>query len=198
MFVDDRHKDLIFSFATEKVSEADFLRQFPAAPEDKVSLGPRVLLSALSQRDADAVEAGIILGSHFGMGSDYISVLERLLGEDWHREHEDIVFALGKLASPTSINAIYAAAQSHHPYLEDYDGGFQLRSKCIHALRNIGTVEALRRLGELFEKLQEPELRSKIIRRFQELASEGTPEQVRSEARAALARHGDADSRDEV
>jgi len=196
--VDERQKELIFSLAIGKTSEAEFLRQFPASFEEKSSLGLKVLQFALSARDLDAVEAGIILACHFGMGNDYVGVLEQLAGEDWHHKHEDIIFGLGKLASPTSIDAIHRAAQSHLPYLEDYDDSFQLRSKCIHALRNIGTVEALRRLEELFEKFQEPQLRSKIIRRFRELASEGASEQVRAEARAALARHGDTNSEDEV
>src|SRR5262249_45858903 len=139
----------------------------------------------------------IILGDYFGMGEDYVGVLERLAGEDWHRKHEDVISALGKLAVPTSVDPVYAAAQSHHPYLE-HDDGFELRSKGIHVLRNIGTPEAVRRLEELFEKLQEPKLRSKIVRSLQELASEGASEQVRSEARAALRRVGAADSEDQA
>jgi hypothetical protein len=188
--VDDRQKDLVFSLALGNTSEGDFLREFPASSEEKPSLGSDMLRSAQSERDPDAVEAGIILGDYFGMGGNYVGVLERLAGEDWHRKHEDAVSALGKLASPTSVDPIYEAAQSRHAYLMEYDDGFALRSKAIHALRNIGTPEAVRRLESLFEKLQEPELRSKIVRRLKELSSEGASEPARSEARVALSRIG--------
>ncbi|AUX27988.1 uncharacterized protein SOCE836_000560 [Sorangium cellulosum] len=184
----------MLSLALGRIGEDDFLRQFPLPAEEKLSLGWRVLQFALSERESDAVEVGVILGDYYGMGREYVDVLERLAGEDWHRKHEDIVFALGRLASPTSVDAIYAAARSHHRYLEDYDDSFELRSKAIHALRNIGTPEAVSKLEQLFGELKEPSLRSKIIRRFQELASEGAPEEVRTAAQAALSRVDVADS----
>src|SRR5262249_46737922 len=137
--MNQRIKDLVLSFALGKTSEADFLRQFPASPEDKRSLGLRLLREALPERDAHAVEMGTILAYRFGLGPEYVDVLERLAGEDWHRKHEDVVFALGKLAAPASLGAILAAARSHHPYLERVDNSFPLRSKAIHALGNIGT-----------------------------------------------------------
>jgi HEAT repeat protein len=196
VLIDERQKDLIFSLAAGKLSEEDFLGKFPLSSREKSSLGPKVLQFALSAKDPDAVEAGTILAAHFGMSEDFVDILEQLAKENWHKDHEDVVFALGKLASPTSVGAIYAAAQSHHPYLEDYDDSFQIRSKSIHALRNVGTAEAVRRLEELLNIFQEPKLQSKIVRRLQELAAEGASEQVRSEARAALSRAGAAGSED--
>src|SRR5262249_43037887 len=45
----------------------------------------------------------------------------------------------------------------HHPYLERVDNSFALRSKAIHALGNIGTPDAVRALGALFEELKDPD-----------------------------------------
>lgn len=192
MSADDRQNQLVIALALGKLSEAELLRQFPAAPEDRHSLGPRMLRAALANRDPDAVESGIILGYHFGLGRDYVELLERLVGEDWHQKHEDIVLALGKLRSPTSVEPLYAAAQSLHAYL--IDDGFELHSKGIHALSDIGTPEAVRRLEELFHKLEDPSLRAKIVRRFEALASAGRSEETRAAARGALSRTGTAAS----
>jgi hypothetical protein len=186
VFVSERQKELIFSFALGNMSEAELLREFPWSSEEKASLGIVVLDFALSHRDADAVEAGLVLADLFGMDGRHIPILERLAGEDWHRQHEDIVFALGKLASPTSVEVIYEAARSRNPYLQEYDDSFELRSKCIHALGNIGTVGAVRRLERLHELLEDSQLQAKIVRRLRELASDGASEEVRAEARMAL------------
>jgi len=186
VLVDKRQENLIFAFALGEVSEVDFLRAFPWPAAEKTSLGLAVLEFALSHQDADAVEAGIVLGNSFGMDGRYVGMLERLATQDWHKKHEDIVFALSKLASPTSVEAISEAARSRHAYLEEYDDSFELRSKSIHALGKIGTPKAVRELGRLHQIFENSALREKIVRRFQDLASDGASEETREEARSAL------------
>lgn len=193
MFVDERQKRLVIDLALKRVSEEDFLRSFPASPDQRQSLGLEVLRFALSEKDPDAVECGTILGYHFGMTTDYVDVLGALALVDWHRDHEDVVFALGKLKSPRSVEPLFLAAQKSHGYLQasapdDGDGHFELRSKCIHALANIGTIESLARLEELYARFNDPPLKAKIVRRYRHLAAQGASEEVRKEAQAALLR----------
>jgi len=193
VFVDERQKKLVIDFALERVSEEEFLRNFPASPEQRQSLGLEMLRFAASEKDADAVECGTILGYRFGMTEDYVDALNALALEDWHRDHEDVVFALGKVKSPTSVEPLFLAAQKSHGYLEasapdDGDGHSELRSKCIHALGNIGTVEALARLEDLHARFDDPLLRAKIGRRYRHLAAHSSSEEVRKEAQAALLR----------
>lgn len=187
MSVSERQNQLVISLALKKLSEEEFLRQFPASPEERPSLGLRVLSSALQDRSADTVESGVILGSRFGMGPEYIQILERLATEDWHQKHEDIVFALGKLRSPTSVEPLFRASEKRHEYLE-YNDQYSLRSKIIHALGNIGTLEACARLDELAQRFGDPELIAKIGRQLRALVETSPSEEVQARAREALTR----------
>lgn len=212
--------DLVLSFALGKTSEEDFLRQFPASPEEKRSLGLRMLREAISERDADAVETGTILAYRFHLGPEYVEVFEQLAREDWHRKHEDAVSALQKMASPTSVAAVLAAARSHHPYLEQVDDSFPLRLKAIHALGTIGTADAARALAALYTELRDPgeevksaddeeseesdsgmeksDLRAEIVRQLRRLAERGATDEVRAVAKDVLSRANAAGPRDEA
>lgn len=212
--------DLVLSFALGKTSEEDFLRQFPASPEEKRSLGLRMLREAISERDADAVETGTILAYRFHLGPEYVDVFEQLAREDWHRKHEDAVSALQKMASPTSVAAVLAAARSHHPYLEQIDDSFPLRLKAIHALGTIGTADAARALAALYTELRDPgeevksaddeeseesdsgmeksDLRAEIVRQLRRLAERGATDEVRAVAKDVLSRANAAGPRDEA
>jgi hypothetical protein len=212
--------DLVLSFALDKTSEDDFLRQFPASPEDKRALGLRLLREGLAERDSDAVWAGTFLAYRFGLGLEYVHVFEQLAGEDWHRKHEDVVFALGKIAAPTSIAAVLAAARSHHPYLEQVDNSFPLRLKTIHALGNIGTPDAAHALADLYQELRNPgeevksaddeeseesesgmensDLRAEIVRQLRRLAERGATDEVRALAKDVLSRANAAGPKDEA
>lgn len=212
--------DLVLSFALGKTSEEDFLRQFPASPEEKRSLGLRMLREAISERDADAVETGTILAYRFHLGPEYVDVFEQLAREDWHRKHEDAVSALQKMASPTSVAAVLAAARSHHPYLEQVDDSFPLRLKAIHALGTIGTADAARALAGLYTELRDPgeevksvddeeseesdsgmeksDLRAEIVRQLRRLAERGATDEVRAVAKDVLSRANAAGPRDEA
>lgn len=68
--------------------------------------------------------------------------LSRLLLEEWHESHEDIVFELGLIGDPRSIPAILQAAQSHIEYLERWGNLHEFQRKCAYALARIGTNES--------------------------------------------------------
>jgi len=193
MSVDERQEKLIRSLVIQpgrvgqELSTTEFLRQFPASVDESKSLALRLLEDGLAKRDAEVIELGITSGFRFGMREAYIPLLERLAVEDFHFSHEDVVFKLGKLRSPTSVEPLFRASERRHEYLE-YNDQYSLRSKIIHALGNIGTLEACSRLEELAQRFEDPELIAKIGRRFRALVETSASEEVRARARDALSR----------
>jgi HEAT repeat protein len=98
--------------------------------------------------------------------------------------HEDIVFALGKLKDPSSTRILGETAVAKHSYLE-HDEAFALGTKSIYALKNIGTPEAVRILGDLARNPNEA-LRKAALGRLKDIAKNGSTEAVRAEASAHL------------
>jgi hypothetical protein len=149
-------KNLIMKFTHTKmngdwapqVSKEEFLRSFPDPETDKTFL-PRALETAFSNKDKDEVECVLMLGYKFGFPEECVPVLCKLLMEDWHIMHEDIVQLFQfDLKDPRAVEPLYRTAFAHFPYL-DYDEFSGLARKCTWALADIGTPEAKEKLQEL-------------------------------------------------
>ncbi|MDR6340044.1 hypothetical protein HNQ91_003109 [Filimonas zeae] len=94
---------------------------------------------AYDEKSADGIEYALLLGFIFQLFSaKYVGILCRLLGEDWHFKHEDIVLILQDLKSIDSVGALYNAVFLKLEYL-NYDESYSLARKCIHAL---GTIDS--------------------------------------------------------
>jgi len=85
----------------------------------------------------------------WGFTQDHVSELVALAGEQWHREHEDVVFTLGLLEDPTAVNAVFNVTRAIPDYLRGYDGARVLVKNSIHALGCIPGEMAIRKLKEL-------------------------------------------------
>jgi hypothetical protein len=142
------HVQAILDLATGRITEAEFLRRYPVDPRREPDHVRRLLEDASHSRNADDVEYAMLLGFTFGWNEDTVSILNRLLVEDWHQQHENIAMALSELRTPSSVESLYQAALSHHPYL-DYDDSYALAVKCIWGLGKIGTEAARERLARL-------------------------------------------------
>ena len=70
------------------------------------------------------------------------SVLMRLLLDDWHDLHEDIVFDLGLLGEPSAVEAIQKAINIPFGHLVEWGNLHAFQRKCAYALARIGTEES--------------------------------------------------------
>lgn len=68
--------------------------------------------------------------------------LSRLLLDDSHELHEDIVFELGLIGDPCAVDAIAKAVRIPFGYLVNWDNLHEFQRKCAYALARIGTPEA--------------------------------------------------------
>jgi len=133
---------------TGKVSDAEFCAAFSTSVVDVKGFGLRVLQEAVATQDGVLVELGLYVGHRFGFTDEHLGVLMILAGADWHTQHENTVDGLAELRAPSSIDTFYRTATARFDYL-DFDEAFALGVKCIWAMGNIASVEAVARLGDL-------------------------------------------------
>lgn len=139
---------LVYALMGKRISEEQFFREFPATRENIHALITEMLERGLAEKNPDLIESAIPLAYRYGISKDFLHSLNALAREPWHFRHEDIVFALGKIKDPSSVEVLSDTAVAAHPYLEN-DEFFALGSKSIYALENIQTPEAIKILGGL-------------------------------------------------
>jgi hypothetical protein len=84
-------------------------------------------------------------------------LLIELLGRARHERHEDIVFELGLIGSPSAVPAIARAAVSPYPYLEEWGNLHEFQRKCAYALARIATSDSRAALEQM-AKSSDPHL----------------------------------------
>jgi PBS lyase HEAT-like repeat len=183
--VSKREGQLILDLLLHRVSEEDFYREFPSKPDEANELGLAMLRRAAGERDPVGVEYGLYLGHRFGITRSYLDVLLVLADADWHERHADVVDGLAKLREPVSVDVLYRAALVQHYYLE-YDEAYSLGVKCIYALGDIQTPEAVDRLRKLLSS-GNGVLESEAAAQLDDIEKTGKLEAVRIAARDALA-----------
>jgi len=108
------------------------------------------LREALCKKDAEAIEYLIDENDFSKDCVVFVEILCQLLEENWHIKHEDIALILQEAKDARAIEALYNTAQKKLDYL-DYDDTCQLSRKCIWALWQIGTEEAVEKIKLLAE-----------------------------------------------
>jgi len=188
MEMDESRGRLIFAVAQGRLSEESFVAQFGANPRTTPDLVRIELEQALAEKSATGVACALTLGFVFGLSRNWAPQLCHLMQEDWHHSHEDIASALQDIRVPSTVDCLYQSALRKHDYLA-YDDSEALAVKCIWALHDIGTPEALVKLKLLSESVSEP-IRKNALDRLSALAARrrGDPEPAYRRARDARVR----------
>jgi hypothetical protein len=132
---------------SRRVSKEDFVRQFPLALENG-KLALRWLDEAYKARNADDLNCALTIGFTFGFAPAHKDILCRLVEEDWHYSHEDVVSALKTWPTPDTVEALFRATQWIPKSLE-YDDHRALAVKAIWALGKIPGTEVETKLEAL-------------------------------------------------
>ena len=122
---------------------------------DDPSVLQRALEAVLDERNAGDVERLMTLAYKYGLSRSWAQVLCDLLESDWHHSHETIALALQDIRQPSTVACLHRAAERRYAYL-DYDDSAALARKCIWALHDIGTPDAIEALKSLAERSSEP------------------------------------------
>ncbi|ROP59945.1 PBS lyase HEAT-like repeat-containing protein [Enterobacter sp. BIGb0383] len=139
---------LLEGFYSQKISGDELKERFSLEGKSTSEFISNLLIEASDNKDPDLLEDGITLIFIFKDVRYPIKELNSLLLESWHYKHEDIASLLQDAKSPTSIDALNKAIVKKFDYL-DFDDSYALAVKCIWALGEIGTPEAIDKLTKL-------------------------------------------------
>ena len=112
------------------------------------------LLAAYHARNSEALRNAV---THVKK-KESAPLLAKLLLEQWHDSHEDIVFKLGLIGDPRTVEAIARAAVISFNHLIEWDNLHEFQRKCAYALARIGTSESRNALETLAQH-SDPHLR---------------------------------------
>lgn len=128
----------------------DVLRLFNSS--DPCSLGISLLEDAARRRDPIDLEMAFILCGVTGVKFEIeqLALLLELARSEWHKRHEEVVSALGQLASPLAIPALVEMVQWVPSYLES-DENRALASRAIREIGKIPGSEAVHALQLIAE-----------------------------------------------
>jgi hypothetical protein len=137
----------IESYLRGEMSISAFLELIPQKTfcfTDKII---KLLERSYIEKDPDKVEFLTIAASADGISKKYSEVFCKLLKENWHKKHEDIVMLLEEIRDPNTVDCISALVYRKMPW--DDDEHYSLGLKCIWALGAIRNNKAVERLEEL-------------------------------------------------
>jgi hypothetical protein len=120
------------------------------------------LNEAIQVADGKQIELLCLISGLDGIDKRFTAVFCKLLKEEWHYTHEDIVTMLAEIKDPSSVTCLFEMSLR----IPNYDDARSLAKKCIWALRAIGTLEARTKL-ELLSKSDD-----KLIRKEAKFAIE--------------------------
>ena len=106
---------------------------------DTPTQGCPELLAAVSARDVEGLRIAV---ANLNLRVSAVPVLAKLLLEDWHDSHEDIVFELGLLGDSRATESISLAAAIPREQLVRWGNYREFQRKCAYALARIGTPES--------------------------------------------------------
>ena len=165
--MDSTDLKLLASLLDGKITKWYFIENYSGDLSDGVKHCGELLTKALASKNTNLVEFGLSLGSYFGyLKEDSVDLLNRLLLEDWHHSHEDIVSLLQDMKSPKSVEPLYETALKQFNYL-NYDDSFGLARKCTWALSVINTNESIAKL-KLLSQAENPSIRQYANKRLNE------------------------------
>lgn len=104
--------------------------------------------NAITNKDADNLQDVLVKTNEIENDPEFIDLLNLLLLEDWHFNHEDIAQYLQKLKNPKSIDVLHKTIFKKFKYL-DYNNSEALARKCVWALADIGNKKAKKILIEV-------------------------------------------------
>jgi hypothetical protein len=135
-------RDLIVTppHGVSQISKEEFVRRFPLAVAGG-KLAPSWLEEAYKAQNAEELQCALAVGFTFGFAPEHKEIFRRLIGEDWHYSHEDVVSALETWPVPDTVEALFRATQWIPKSLE-YDDSRALAVKAIWALGKIPGTEA--------------------------------------------------------
>lgn len=101
---------------------------------------------AIKEKDEDAFSEAIRNVEDEAL---LVPLYSKILLEDWHQMHEDIVFDLGLIGDPRCVESIFKATTIQFKYLVEWQNLHEFQRKCAYALARVATEESKEALQTL-------------------------------------------------
>ena len=98
-----------------------------------INLLKAYLNDAITHKNADRVEASVILAGALGEDKKLLSQYENLLLEDWHHSHEDLVDIIESYGNASNVVTLQKAFNLFLPYMEYYHH-YSFHRKLLYAI----------------------------------------------------------------
>lgn len=131
MGISEDDRKILWKYVSREISRDMLSQQLSCQVDAKFILSG--LKSAFTQKNSGDAALFVHLGYILGFDQNHADILNKLLLEDWHKEHENIAFVLGELRSPSSVDFLYNAALIKLPYFEN-DNSYNFVEKVLYAL----------------------------------------------------------------
>jgi HEAT repeat protein len=169
----DKLKQDILDFELQKITKDELLSRLPFSIENKSEELRRIINDVINSRIGSNVEYGLTLLWLLEDKNEYTDLLHSLIIEPWHSRYEDIIHSLQHRKDPTSVPIIKIAIQQKYDYLESYGTGTgQFISQCGHALKSIGTKEAIETIKDLADNSDDPIIKTEMKYRLNKIFSQ--------------------------
>ena len=101
-----------------------------------INLLKAYLNDAITHKNASRIESAIILAGALGEDKKLLSQYEKLLLEDWHHSHEDLVDIIESYGNASNVATLQKAFNLFLPYME-YNHHYSFHRKLLYAIQKL-------------------------------------------------------------
>ncbi|MFB9080020.1 hypothetical protein ACFFLS_09015 [Flavobacterium procerum] len=154
----------------------ELLELLPFPIESKNEIGRKIIKDIIASKNSDDMDFCLLLLWVVDEEDDCIDLLHEIFLEPWHTKHDDIIHNLQWREHPSSVPTIKIAMQQKFPFLEACSRTGPFINQCGHALKSIGTEEAIEAIKDLAENSEDPIVKAEMIYRLSKIFPENYPE----------------------
>ncbi|CAA9199834.1 hypothetical protein [Flavobacterium collinsii] len=168
----------INDYQMRKITREELIKKLPFSKESQYHEGRKIAENIIASKNSNDVNFCIWLLWILEENDEHIDLFHKLLLEPWHTEYNDIIHDLQRREHPSSVPVIKIAIQQKYDSLEAYSTGTgQFINQCGHALKSIGTKEAIDTIKDLAENSEDPIIKVEMIYRLSKIfPTNGLPE----------------------
>ena len=157
---------IIEKYWNSEIDKNEFVQQIQFGIGHRKEDVKNLFAQIIQNKNADDVEYGLAILYAVEEENEMIDIIHQLMVEPWHRAYEELAHDLQSRKRPESIPFLKQAIQSKYAYPASYGTGTrQLINQCGHALKSIGTIEALNVVRELTQS-EDPIVRDEMLYRL--------------------------------
>lgn len=163
--MNEYERSLIIRHMKQELSNEELLELFTTNIEENTEYFDEILNETCIEKNGNDLGLLCYIGFLFDLFEErHLHVLNKIIVEHWHYMHENIAGLLQYFKSSSSIDNLYQTIFTKFEYLK-YNNSYVLARKCMWALGDIATDQAIEKL-ELIYNSGDKELKRYAIEQF--------------------------------